>query len=261
MRYKHVFSICAYKDSPYLESCIRSLKAQSTPSYIILCTSTPSPFIYEMAGKYEIPVHVRDGESGIKDDWNYAYSMADGELVTIAHQDDMYHRDYASCLMNAYKRYPDMTVFTSDYVIVKNGELITGDTMLWIKRFLRAPLRVPVLNHRSLVKKLPLMLGNSVCCPATTYQKKALGEPLIQSAYQFVLDWDNLLRLSCEDGRFICVERPLLYYRVHDGATTKACIMDNRREQEEEEMFRRFWPASLARLLMGLYRSAYNEYE
>ena len=45
MRYKHVFAVCAYKDSPYLEQCIRSLKAQTVPSHIIICTSTPSSYM------------------------------------------------------------------------------------------------------------------------------------------------------------------------------------------------------------------------
>ena len=73
--------------------------------------------------------------------------------------------------------------------------------------------------------------------------------------------FDNLYQLACERGRFICDERPLLYYRVHDGATTKACIMDNRRAEEEEAMFRRFWPYPVARLLMHFYKTAYGEYE
>ena len=93
MRYKHVFAVCAYKDSPYLEQCIRSLKAQTVPSHIIICTSTPSSYIDRLAWKYGLQVYVRQGESNIKDDWNFAYSMAEGGLVTIAHQDDMYHRD------------------------------------------------------------------------------------------------------------------------------------------------------------------------
>lgn len=42
MRHKHVFAICAYKDSPYLESCIRSLAGQRVKSPVILCTSTPA---------------------------------------------------------------------------------------------------------------------------------------------------------------------------------------------------------------------------
>ena len=261
MKYKHVFAVCAYKDSPYLERCIRSLKAQTVPSHIILCTSTPSSYIDRIAWKYGIQVFVRQGESNIRDDWNYAYSMADGELVTIAHQDDMYHREYSANLMSAYKKYPDMTVFTTDYVIVKEGKLITGDAMLWVKRLLRLPLRFPDMNDRTWVKKLVFILGNPICCPANTYQKKALGEPLVRSEYSFALDWDNLLRLAVEPGRFICLERPLLYYRVHPDATTKACIRDNRREQEEREMFGRFWPKPLAGIIMNFYKAAYGEYE
>ena len=78
MKYKHVFSICAYKDSPYLEPLIRSLVSQSVPSHIILCTSTPSPYIDGLAWKYGIQVFVRHGGSNIRDDWNFAYEMADG---------------------------------------------------------------------------------------------------------------------------------------------------------------------------------------
>ena len=84
----HTFAICAYKDSPYLDVCIHSLKKQSVKSKIILCTSTPSPFLEAMAKIHDIPLYVRNGKSDIQDDWNFAYEKADTRLVTIAHQDD-----------------------------------------------------------------------------------------------------------------------------------------------------------------------------
>ena len=174
MRYKHVFAIPAYGQSPWLETCIRSLKVQSQPSPVILCTSSPSEFLEQMAEKYELPLYVRQGESGIRDDWNYAYVMADGEYVTIAHQDDVYHKEYAAELLKAAGKWPDMTVFTTDYVITKGGKTITGDRLLWVKRILRLPLRCPTFNGFTWVKRLPLMLGNSICCPATTYHKSLL---------------------------------------------------------------------------------------
>ena len=105
------------------------------------------------------------------------------------------------------------------------------------------------------------MFGNSICCPASTYRKDRLGEPLFLEDYKFALDWANLLALAERDGRFICVERPLLYYRVHDGATTKQGIVNNDRAREEEEMFRRFWPEAVVKLLMIPYRTAYDEYQ
>lgn len=261
MRYEHVYAIPAYKDSPYLEDCIRSLKGQTCPSPVILCTSTPSAYIRGLAENYGIPLHVREGKSGIKEDWNFAYAMADGEFVTIAHQDDVYHKDYGACLREAVRRYKDMTVFTTDYVIIKDGRLITGDAMLWVKRLLRLPLRIPALGDKTWGKLLPLMFGNSICCPATTYNKGRIGEPLVDSPFQFALDWDTLDRLARRDGRFVCEERPLLYYRVHSGAATKACMEDDRRSREEQAMFSRYWPEALVRLLMRGYRAAYKEYD
>ena len=94
MEYKHTFAICAYKESPYLEECIISLKKQTKKSKIIIATSTPNDFINDLAAKYDIKVYINEGESGITQDWNFAYSKTDTEYVTIAHQDDKYSKHY-----------------------------------------------------------------------------------------------------------------------------------------------------------------------
>ena len=54
----HTFAVCAYKESPYLESCIKSLVNQKVKSNIIVCTSTPCEFIENMAKKYDLPYYV-----------------------------------------------------------------------------------------------------------------------------------------------------------------------------------------------------------
>ena len=41
----HTFAICAYKESPYLEECIKSLKNQTIKSNILIATSTPTDYI------------------------------------------------------------------------------------------------------------------------------------------------------------------------------------------------------------------------
>lgn len=257
----HIFAICAYKDSPYLEACIRSLQGQSVKSDIILCTSTPSPYIETLAGRYGIPVYVRHGKSNIQDDWNYAYHMADAQLVTIAHQDDLYQRDYVKKLLESYEKYPDMSLFTGGYVVIKENKLSGFEKVEFIKRFLRLPLRLRPIAHVSWVKKSVLMFGNSICCPACTYNKELLGEKLFTSPYHFALDWDTFFKLAGRPGRFICVEKPLLYYRVHEEAATKACMMDNSRSREEAHMFAKMWPGPVTKLLMHFYRKAYKEYE
>ncbi len=73
----HTFAICAYKESAYLEKCIKSLKNQTIKSNIILVTSTPNDFLEEISKKYNLPYFINKGEKGITQDWNYAYKMAD----------------------------------------------------------------------------------------------------------------------------------------------------------------------------------------
>ncbi|MDO4277465.1 MAG: glycosyltransferase family 2 protein [Lachnoclostridium edouardi] len=258
---KHTFAICAYGDSPYLEACMKSLVSQSVKTNIILCTSTPSQYIEKLAAQYKIPVYVRQGESDIQDDWNFAYDKADSPLVTIAHQDDMYGKDYVKTLLKYYGKYPDMTLFTTDYVTVKERDLKGKKLVEWVKVILRLPLRNPKWNHFTWVKKAALMFGNSICCPACTYQKKILGDHLFQSEFRYTLDWDTLLSLAERKGRFICVERPLIYYRVHSGATTKKWIQNNKRSEEELAMFAKFWPKPAVQALEYFYKKAYGAYE
>lgn len=277
MERNHAFVICAYKESPYLEFCMRSLRRQSVKSDVYLVTSTPSEYIDKLAAKYRIPVSVREGESSLREDWLFGWRLAakNHSLVTIAHQDDKYHPRYTEELLKAYETYPDMTMFCSDYVVLKTKEghladgtmypgtteLICGDKVRFVKKILRLPLRLRGLSDRTWLKKSVLMFGNSICCPSCTYNADVIGDALFQSDMEFALDWDNLLSLAKRPGRFICSETPLIAYRVHDGATTKACIRDNRRSRDEIAMFRKMWPDWTVNILMHYYKKAYENYE
>lgn len=261
----HTFAVCAYKDSPYLEMCIRSLREQQVKTDVICCTSTPSTHIKTIAAKYGVPLFIRDGKSNIREDWLFAYRKAKGRLVTIAHQDDVYRSDYTKELLRAYGKYPDLLVFASDYMTLKvsdTGMRTECFNMVWaVKKILRFPLRLKFLSGLKPVKRSSVIFGNSLCCPSCTYHRELAGDDMFCSEYEFALDWDNLYELAGRFGRFICVEKPLIAYRVHEGATTKACIEDNRRKNDEMAMFEKMWPSWMVRLLMHFYVRAYDEYE
>lgn len=265
----HTFAVCAYKDSPYLEECLRSVTSQTVKSEVICCTSTPSSYIRELTARYQVPLYVRDGASNIREDWMFAYGKAQGRFVTIAHQDDRYRSDYAEKLLKAWKKYPDLLLFASDYLTIrmteKEGEMKAIPepfNMVWlVKKILRLPLRFHSLADRTWIKRSSVWFGNSICCPSCTYNKEQIGDDMFHSEYDFALDWDNLYELAGKKGRFICSEKPLIAYRVHAAATTKACIEDNRRSADEMAMFRKMWPDWMVKILMHFYRKAYKEYE
>ena len=259
-RPEHSFAVCAYGDSPYLERCLRSLKAQTAASELLICTSTPSPFISGLAEKYGIPLYVRDGVSGIGADWNFAFDTAKGRFVTLAHQDDMYEKHYTERLLSAARRWPDMTLFTTSSVTVKNGTPQPARAPEIVKKLLRIPLRFRRLADRTAVKRLVLQLGNAVMCPTCAYRKDVCGESPFSETHKFILDWEFLWDLAGRGGRWICDERPGIFYRIHGDAATASCIGSNVRETEEREMFRRMWPEAAVKLILHFYRRSYDAY-
>lgn len=263
---KHTFVICAYNESPFLEDCIKSLKRQRVKSYIKIATSTPNKYISNIAEKYNIEVF----ENGLKTecdisnigrDWQFAYNIAKTDMVTIAHQDDYYLKDYVSDLLKYKKKYPDMMLFTTSSITLKNNKLIPLGKVEIVKKLLRLPLRCNLLNHLKFIKKMAITFGNPIIAPSCTYDKRLCPKDLFLSKFKFVIDWECLLRLSALNGRFVLSEKPGICYRIHDGATTKKSILDNTRQEEESLMFEKLLPRSIAGLYKKLYKNAYNAYD
>ena len=279
----HSFAVCAYGESPYLEACLRSLKAQTVKDRtdILICTSTPNSHISRLAEKYGIPLRVRDvekegGKRGIGPDWNFAFHCAAGTYVTLAHQDDLYEKHYTEQLLKAAEQWPDMDLFTCAAVTIKNGtpERFPGAPEI-VKKLLRIPLRFRSAAHFPFVKRLALRFGNAVICPSVSYRKDAVeaartgtgaaGAARTSGPFRedlkFVLDWEFLYDFAASRGRWICSEKPLMFYRVHAGAATAACIGDHVREKEELLMFRRLWPGWIAKRILRWYRKSYDAYK
>ena len=134
MEKQHTFVICAYQESEYLEECIRSLMRQTVKSEILMATSTPNPYIKKVSEKYAIPLYVNTGERGITQDWNFAYRQAKTPLVTIAHQDDVYAKNYTELVLEYLKKSRDPLLLFTDYGELRDGVTVLKNHLLQIKR-------------------------------------------------------------------------------------------------------------------------------
>lgn len=260
MKYSHTFAICAYHESEYLENCIRSLLAQTVKTRIIVCTSTPCAYIENMAKKYNLPYFVREGESDIQDDWNFACECAGTDLITLAHQDDQYHPRYAEFVLKEAPAYPDATIIFTDYRPLKHYK-VCYDANCFLRRLLRVPIWNRTLAKYSFFKKISLCLGNTICCSAVTYNMKQIGGTVFTSEFKFSLDWDTFYKFAGMKGRFLYIDRPLTYFRIHSGATTNKFIISNGRRKEDIEMFEKIWPKWVAGMIMNFYILAYRTYK
>lgn len=249
----HTWALCAYGESPYLEECVRSLKAQRTESRIMICTGTPCAYVDGIAAKYGIPVYSHPGGGGIGADWNAAYDRAEAALVTIAHQDDLYEPGYTEELLKAVNRARDPILFFTDYEELRDGERVHENRNLKIKRLMLLPLRCRGLWNSRFTRRRILSLGSAICCPSVTYVKPRTGDTIFSTEMRVSLDWDQWEKQSRKKGAFVYCPKPLMLHRVHEGSETTRMIADHIRTREDLEMFRRFWPEPLARLIARKY--------
>lgn len=250
----HTFVICAYKESDYLEECIKSLKNQTVTSNLIMVTSTPNEYIKNMAQKYNILLYINEGESGIGQDWNFGVSKTVTDYVTIAHQDDIYNENYLEEIVKKIEDKKDFVIAFGDYEEIKNEKVIPLTNNLKIKKILQKPL----IKHgdKLWAKKFALKFGSSICCPCVTINTEITGKKPYKIDLKCDLDWDTWLEFSKIEGRFLYVNKPLMKHRIHEESETSNLIENNIRLNEDYEMLKKLWPKPIAKIVMHFYKNA-----
>ena len=255
-KYIHSFVICAYKESPFLEKCILSLMAQTVKSEILMATSTPNAFISEMAQKYNIPLFINPGDKGIVQDWNFAYNQCKTPYITIAHQDDVYFRDYTKTALHMLDGSRKPLIFFTDYCEVRDGKFIKKNALLQIKRLLLFPLRGKLFRASKFVRRRSLSLGNGICCPSVTFAVNNLPNPVFRVHFRSDEDWEAWERISRMQGEFLYCPKILMGHRIHGESETSVILGEKARYKEDYEMFCKFWPKWIARILVKFYSNS-----
>lgn len=262
----HMFVICAYQESPYLGACIRSLLSQSVRTGICIATSTPNDMIRRQAEHYHLPLFVNHGEKGIAGDWNFALSCAGTRLVTIAHQDDLYGKQYAERILRAANECRHPLLVFSDYCELRevqsgtgerpSWQIVPSDRLLRVKRLLLLPLVLRPLWKSRPVRRFILSLGSAICCPAVTLACDHLEMPVFENNMKSNIDWQAWEKISKKRGEFAYIPEPLMLHRIHGASTTSGLLAQNGRMREDLVMYRKFWPEPAARAIEHFYRTA-----
>ena len=256
----HTFIVLAYKESEYLEESIKSVLNQEYPSKVIIGTSTDNEYIRSYAKKYNLEVVVNPVKGGGNTgDFDFAWSHGDNELVTIAHQDDVYDPGYSKAIVEAYKKYPNSEIIFTDYFEVRNGERVYKDTLLTVKRMILHKLKRLKSSSKISDKQSCLRWGCSIMCPSVAYVPHNIPYDKIFTQDEFVgvADWYGWYKLSkAENVAFTYIDTPLMGHRVHPGSHTSREINSDIRSGQELEMFEKFWPTWFAKFLNHFYRYA-----
>lgn len=249
----HTFVVCAYKESPYLESCIQSLLSQTVKSKIILSTSTPNEHIQKMALKYNIPLYINSGKKSIADDWNFGSEQVKTSLYTIAHQDDVYNKEYLERILENINIAQNPIIVFTNYNELRNNKICCTNFLLKTKRRMLKPLEIKVFWKSRWIRRRILSIGNPICCPSVTYVKGKLPGEVFTFGFRSNVDWQAWEKLSRLSGSFVYVKQALMCHRIHSESETSKVIESDTRGQEDLEMFRKFWPYFIAKQLTRIY--------
>lgn len=225
---KHTFVILAYKESDDLEECIKSILKQSVKSNIVIVTSTPNDYIMEIASNYSLGVMINECESNKGNDYNYALNAIDSELVTIAHQDDLYNRNYTKEILKNYKKHPNATIlFTDNYQII-GDEKIINNKKLRRERYHLYPLKYSFFQNKLFFKFRSVKKNNYICTSSITFVKKKINRDFFPIDLSYDNDWKALIKLAKDNSSFVFIDEKLVGYRIGEKEY-------NREKVEEDE--------------------------
>jgi glycosyltransferase involved in cell wall biosynthesis len=250
----HTFVVVAYKESEYLEECIKSLLNQTVKSNIIISTSTPNEHIANVAKKYNIELFVNPESKGIGPDWNFGVQKCQTDFVTVAHQDDIYDKRYVECVQNAVKKYNDIVMIYTNGREIREGKIVKKNINLKIKALLVIPTRI--FKRWKIAKRLTLYFGNAISCPSVTFNTKKVGNKPYMENMRSNIDWETWIDFIKYKGAFIYLKDELTYHRVHSESETSRCIKNNKRLEEDREVFCELWPEWFVKFIMIFYKHA-----
>lgn len=247
----HTFVICAYKEQPYLDECVKSLLNQTLKSKVIISTSTPNDFIKSVAKKYSVELVINTKTKGHINDFCFAYEQVNTKYVTLCHQDDIYYPEFAEKIVEKMEKHKKPIIGFTNYNERREDKTVKSNLLLKVKRIINFPLIF--LGKFKFARLLNLSLGNAICAPSVTYNKELVKSPLKKSDLKANIDWITYIDFAKQKGSFVYVSKPLMEHRIHEGSTTTFVIQDNTMREEDYIIFRKFWPKPIAKFLTNIY--------
>ena len=250
MKIIHTFVILAYKESDDLEDCIKSVLKQSVKSNVVIATSTPNDFITDLAREYGIGVMINDSESNKGNDYNFALSTFNTKLITIVHQDDLYHRNYAKEVINCYLKNKDANLIFTDYYEIHKDVKVKHSWTLFKKKLMILPLKYHFFQDKHHYKMKSLKYGQCFCTSSVTFIKKNVKKNFFPKNFKYYNDWQGFIDLANKDkSRMVYLPKRLVGYRIYQKEFNQELI------DEKEKILRKLWPDKIIDFLYKKYHN------
>ena len=168
-----------HRGRDYLRVAIESVLAQASPDWRLLLVddSGGGHDAEEVAATFDddrVVVHRNPANLGMVASWNRCLELAEGDLVTLLHADDLLEPGYVASMQELSRCHPDAAAFFCSARIIDaegRARFSFADAIKGV--FVPGGSDDIVLSGRSSVRAL--MRGNFIMCPTLCYRRSLLA--------------------------------------------------------------------------------------
>jgi glycosyltransferase involved in cell wall biosynthesis len=230
-----------HNGSRFLAETIRSLLDQSERAFRLVCVDDASTDdSVAVASRFADPrleIMVASQHASLPENWNRALAVATTPYVVVAHQDDVYERDYLATMLRVMESHPNAfaahcktTSIDGDGCTVRLSAARYKETF-WPSAdpYERTPeAEIAVLSR-----------GNYVVASSVMLRREAVKQiGAFDTSLQFVTDWQYWLRGLKEGFTLAGVHARLVRFRRHPWTATRVTERSLRRYEEEIDLLR-----------------------
>ena len=234
-------AIPVYNGVRFLAETIRSILAQSESAFRLVCVDDASTdHSVAIARGFDDPrlsVIVAERHGSLAQNWNRALWLVDTPYVVIAHQDDVYERDYLATMLPLIESRPSaFAAHCKTRAVDADGRAIRLASARFKETFW--PANDPY-ERAPAAELAVLRRGNYVVASSVMMRVEAARQiGAFNETLQFVTDWDYWLRGVRAGFTLAGTHRRLVRFRRHEQTATRATEISLRRYEEELALLR-----------------------
>src|SRR5690242_18282961 len=213
--------LCTYNGERWLPELWRSLLAQThVPDQIVARDDASSDGTFALLGRQAEEAQARgirvvlarnERNLGFVGNFEAALADADGDIVFLCDQDDLWHPQKIALMLKSFEQRPNLLLLHSDARLVDEAG---GDMQCGLFEALEVTRRERALIHSG--RAFEALLRRNLATGATLAFRRSLLNDVAPFPPEWVHD-EWLAIIAAALGEVDCLEQPLIDYRQHGG--------------------------------------------
>jgi glycosyltransferase involved in cell wall biosynthesis len=212
-----------YNGDNFLVQTLDAILAQEFTDFeLVICDNASTDQTSAICRRYvdldaRVTYHRNSHNIGMTGNFNKVIALAQGEYIKIAAHDDMIAPEFLKACVAVLDQHPDIILcYTDSKCIDANGQVISGRNGTSAAWFMNSPALPEMSSHQAWVRFY------AHTCKARTWTQEfgLIRRDILNKAGQWGAFYANdkvLVANLALLGRFHTIERPLFFYRRHDG--------------------------------------------